>query len=60
MATLRCSPFKRHCRNYARRGILTLSALYTSESDVYRRQILTSQVGPRIEKIQIFIMAVDR
>ena len=33
--------------------------LYTSESDVYRRQILTYEGGPRTEKIKVFIMAVD-
>ena len=30
-----------------------------SESDVYRRQILTSKDGPRTKGIKIFIMAVD-
>ena len=32
--------------------------LYTSESDVYRRQILTYKDGPRGGRIEIFIMAV--
>ena len=39
---------------------LTLSArLYTSESDVCGRQILTYKDDPRTEIIEIFIMAVD-
>ena len=33
--------------------------LYTSESNVYRRQILTYKGGPRTEKFKIFIMVVD-
>ena len=33
--------------------------LYTSESDVCRRQILMYKDGPRTERIQILIMAVD-
>ena len=36
------------------RNILLLLArdrLYTSEADVYRRQILTSKVGPRTERV---------
>ena len=33
--------------------------LYTSESDVYRRQILTYKDGPRTEIVKIFLMAVD-
>ena len=33
--------------------------LYTSESDVCRRQILTSKVDPRNVKFKIFIIAVD-
>ena len=28
---------------------------YTSESDVYRRQILTYKAGPRYVSVQIFI-----
>ena len=32
---------------------------WTSESDVYRRQILTSEIDPRAVRIKIFIMAVD-
>ena len=31
----------------------------TSESDVYRRQILTYKDDPRTERIKIFTMAVD-
>ena len=34
--------------------------LYKSESDVYRRQILTYKDGPRTEIIKIFILAVDQ
>ena len=34
--------------------------LYTSEYDVYRRQILTYKDDSRTERIEIFIMAVDR
>ena len=33
--------------------------LYTSESDVSRRQILTYKDGPRTERIEIFLTAVD-
>ena len=33
--------------------------LYTSESDVCRRQILTYKDGPRTERIKIFLMAAD-
>ena len=33
--------------------------LYTSESDVCRRQILTYKDGPRAEKNTIFLVAVD-
>ena len=33
--------------------------LYTSESDVYRRQIPTYTEGHRTERIEIFKMAVD-
>ena len=33
--------------------------LYTSESDVCRRQILTYKDGPRTERVEIFIMTVD-
>ena len=33
--------------------------LYSSESDVYRGQILTYKNDPRTEKIKIFIMAAD-
>ena len=33
--------------------------LYTSESDVHRRQILTYKDGPRTERIQIFLVVVD-
>ena len=33
---------------------------YTSDSDVYRRQVLTSKVNPRTEKVKIFTMAVDQ
>ena len=33
--------------------------LFTSESDVYRRQILTYKDGTRTEKITTFIMAVS-
>ena len=33
--------------------------LYTPESDVYRRQILTYKDGPRSESIKLFIMAID-
>ena len=32
--------------------------LYTSESDVCRRQILAYKDGPRTERINIFLMAV--
>ena len=39
--------------------MLTISArgerLYTSESDVCRRQILTCKDGPRTERIKIFL-----
>ena len=41
---------------------LTFSAsdrLYTSESDVCRRQILTYKDDPRTERINIFIAAID-
>ena len=41
---------------------LDLSAryrLYTSESDVCRRQIMTYKDDPRTKKKKIFIMAVD-
>ena len=33
--------------------------LQTSESDVYRRQILTYEDGPRTERTKLFIMTVD-
>ena len=33
--------------------------LYTSKSDVCRRQILTYKDGPRAERIKIFLMVVD-
>ena len=33
--------------------------LCESESDVCRRQILTSKVGPRTEKMKLFCMVVD-
>ena len=33
--------------------------LYTSESDVCRRQILTYKDGPRTERIEKFLIAVD-
>ena len=33
--------------------------LYTSESDVWSRQISTYKDGPRTERIEIFIMVVD-
>ena len=33
--------------------------LYTSESDVCRRQILTYKDSPRPEKIKIFLKATD-
>ena len=33
--------------------------LYTSESDVCRRQILTYKDGPRTERNTIFLMVVD-
>ena len=33
--------------------------LYTSESDVCRRQILTYKDDPRTERMKIFIIAVD-
>ena len=33
--------------------------LSTSESDVCRRQILTSKVDPRTERVKIFIMVLD-
>ena len=33
--------------------------LYTSESDVYRRQILMYKDDPRTERIKIFLMVVD-
>ena len=32
---------------------------YTLESDLCRRQFLTSTDGPRTERIKIFIMALD-
>ena len=32
--------------------------LYTSESDVYRRQILTYKDGPRTERVKILILVV--
>ena len=35
------------------------SRIYTSESDVCRRQILTYKDGPRTERIKIFLMVVD-
>ena len=38
---------------------LVRERLYTSQSDVRRRQILTSKVGLRTERIKIIIMAVD-
>ena len=41
---------------------LTLSvrgSTLTSESDVWRRQILTYKAGPRTERINIFLTAVD-
>ena len=41
---------------------LTLSArdrLYTTEFDVCGRQILTSKVDPRTERIKLFLMAAD-
>ena len=34
--------------------------LYTSKSDVCRRQILTYKDCPRTERIRIFVMVVDR
>ena len=33
--------------------------LETSESDVCRRQIMTSQVGPRTVRVKMCIMVVD-
>ena len=36
-----------------------LPFLYTSESDVYRRQILTSKDGPCAERNKIYIMDVE-
>ena len=33
--------------------------LFTSEPDVYRRQILTYIDDPRAERIKVFLMAVD-
>ena len=33
--------------------------LKTSESDVCRRQILTTEVDPRTLRVNIFLMAVD-
>ena len=33
--------------------------LYTSESDVFIRQIMTYKDGPRAARIQIYMMAVD-
>ena len=33
--------------------------LYTSESDVFIRQILTYHGGPRAVRVKIFVMAVD-
>ena len=36
-----------------------MRVLTESESDVYRRQILTSEVDPRTIRVQIFLMAVD-
>ena len=47
-------PFQRGDRLYARIG-----HLYTSESDVCRRQILTYKDGPRTERIKIFLMVVS-
>ena len=38
---------------------LWINRLYTSESDVCRRQVLMYKVGPRTEIIIIFIMAVE-
>ena len=34
--------------------------LKTSESDVYRRQILTTEVDPRTVSVKIFIIVVDQ
>ena len=33
--------------------------LYTSESDVYRRHIVTYKDGPRTERSKIFLVVVD-
>ena len=33
--------------------------LYTPESDVCRRQILTYKEGPHAERVKIFLMAID-
>ena len=34
--------------------------LYTSKSDICRRQILTYKYGPRTERSKIFLAAVDQ
>ena len=39
--------------------VILSDPLYTSESDVYRRYILTYKNGPRTERIKTIIMAVD-
>ena len=42
------------------REVLTLTArVLTLESDVCRRQILTSKVNPRTVKVKIFLIAED-
>ena len=38
---------------------LTLTARGPSESDVFRRQILTTQVDTRAVRVNIFLMTVD-
>ena len=39
--------------------VLNMDRLYTSESDVCRRQIMTYEDCPRTERFKIFIMVVD-
>ena len=55
--------FKRNLRmnvtDLRTRGQIHLRRLYTSESDVSKRLILTYKDGPRAEGIKTFLMVVD-
>ena len=49
----------RHLRIHVALTLTARGGLKASESDVCRRQILTSKVDPRIKRITIFIIALD-